>query len=411
MQSHRLSEDKIICGHVGVAGIITSKEERAFRTMLRLDVLRGEDSTGIASMTSGGIFKVAKDATNAYDFLNTKEAKEPFYGVLRVLLGHNRAATKGKVVAENAHPFTYGNIIGAHNGTLNYWGRLLDGSKFDVDSKAIFNHIAEEDVADLWSKLDGAAALVWMNKEEKTVNFLRNSKRELYYTTSTDGKCFFWASEPWMMYVACTREGIDIEKPVMFKENVHYTLTTEKEMNLSVRELEPYKPTYTYTTYSYPTTTNRGSASSESTGTTISKETLDTIQIHDLLKFKVDLIRDWTSAEGIRKSTVIGITAAGLPVRAFGVISDQYEWILNVMATEDLVFEGRILAKNSYQIEVDMATVFPIYDVDEAEGNGKKCYVCNCKIEEGKEHVQPSGKTFCEECQLDLDELENIGYV
>lgn len=400
-----------MCGHVGVAGIITSKEERAFRTMLRLDVLRGEDSTGIASMSSSGIFKVAKDATNAYDFLNTKEAKEPFYGVLRVLLGHNRAATKGKVVAENAHPFIYDNIIGAHNGTLNRWGNLLDGSKFDVDSKAIFNHIAEEDVADLWSKLDGAAALVWMNKEEKTVNFLRNSKRELYYTTSTDGKCFFWASEPWMMYVACTREGIDIEKPVMFKENVHYTLTTGNEMNLSVRELEPYKPTYTYTTYNYPTTTNRGSASSESTGTTISKETLDTIQIHDLLKFKVDLIRDWTSAEGIRKSTVIGITAAGLPVRAFGVISDQYEWILNVMATEDLVFEGRILAKNSYQIEVDMATVFPIYDVDEAEGKDKKCYVCNCKIEEGKEHVQPSGKTFCEECQLDLDELENIGYV
>lgn len=404
-----------MCGLVGVAGTITSKEERAFRTMLRLDVLRGEDSTGIASMSSSGIFKVAKDATNAYDFLNTKEAKEPFYGVLRALMGHNRAATKGKVVAENAHPFTYGNIIGAHNGTLNRWNNLLDGSKFDVDSKAIFNHIAEEDVADLWSKLDGAAALVWMNKEEKTVNFLRNSKRELYYTTSTDGKCFFWASEPWMMYVACTREGIDIEKPVMFKENVHYTLTTGNEMNLSVRELEPYKPTYTYTPYVYSTPSSspstRGSASSTSTAC-ISKETLDKIQIHELIKFKVDLIRDWTSAEGVRKSTVIGITAAGLPVRVFGVLSDVYEWVLNIMATEDLVFEGRILAKNTYQIEVDMATVFPIYDVDTLDDVHEFCCeVCGSGIDKGKEHVQPSGKVFCEECQLDLDALSEVGYV
>src|SRR3546814_12623264 len=44
----------------------------------------------------------------------------------KAFIGHNRAATLGKVNGLNAHPFRYDNIMGAHNGTLDTqsWLRL-----------------------------------------------------------------------------------------------------------------------------------------------------------------------------------------------------------------------------------------------------------------------------------------------
>lgn len=39
-----------MCGLVGVAGEITMASEKVLRTLLILDSLRGEDSTGIASI-------------------------------------------------------------------------------------------------------------------------------------------------------------------------------------------------------------------------------------------------------------------------------------------------------------------------------------------------------------------------
>src|SRR3546814_8848521 len=61
-------------------------------------------------------------------------------------VGHNRFATKGKVNDLNAHPFHYGNIVGAHNGTLekSSWDALDKklGEDTDVDSQAIITSIA-----------------------------------------------------------------------------------------------------------------------------------------------------------------------------------------------------------------------------------------------------------------------------
>lgn len=399
-----------MCGLVGVAGTITSKEERAFRTLLRLDVLRGEDSTGIASMSSKGKFTIAKDAENAYTFLNTKEARKPFEGWLKILMGHNRAATKGAVVAENAHPFEYGNIIGAHNGTLSYWGNLLDGGKFKVDSQAVFYHMSEESVEDLWKNLNGAAALVWMNKKDKTINFLRNDKRELAFTTTTDGKTFFWASEPWMLMVACAREGIDIEKPVMFTTNVHYELhVADGKLDMKVRELEPYKYVYK------PIVTTSSTARRSESVTPISSEKYNAIHKGEIIKFEIDILRDFTTAEGARKCNVFGVSDDGLAVRIWGVEADRFEWLLDIMAREELFFEGKILNKSTYHVEVDIKTVFPLFEeigaVEHGDNKECKCEVCGDKVEEGKGHVQQSGKVFCDECQLDLIALNNEGYV
>lgn len=388
-----------MCGHVGVAGEVNWKVEKVFRTLLRLDVIRGEDSTGIAAMSLTGAVKIAKEATNAYDFLSTnKDSAEIFKGFHRALMGHNRAATKGKVVNENAHPFEFGDIVGAHNGTLKRYNNLLDGNKFKVDSQAVFYHMSEESTEDLWKNLDGAAALVWMNKKEKTLNFLRNKERELWYTITTDGNTFMWASEPWMLMVACAREGLDIEKPVIFKTDVHYTIEPcTKNFNMKVRELEAYKFVYTPPTVTYHQSTVLQKIPSEKAFTLHSGKTI---------KFEIDVIRDMNAGTSLHRSNVFGVTDDGIAVRIWGIDSYKYEWILEIMAQEDIQFEGKIVNKTDYSIEVDMSTVIPLYDFTKC-----KCHVCGDEITEGTGVEQASGNIFCAECNADLIALGQEGYV
>lgn len=376
-----------MCGLVGVAGAMGLKEEGAFKTLLKLDVLRGEDSTGIAALSTFGGVTVCKQAVNSIEFLAGKKPNAAFYGVNRILLGHNRAATKGKVVDENAHPFVYGDIIGAHNGTLNAWAGLLDGKTFDVDSKAIFNHMSEEGVTDLWKKLNGAAALTWIHKTRKTINFLRNSKRELHYTHSKDGKTLFWASEPWMLYVALGRAGLEHGEIFEFKTNTHYEFSPEKGLELKVRELEPY--TFVYippVTSGIATTANRGSLPSTK------------VLEKDFVTFEVNVVRDFIVSGNIKRCNIIGTSTTGKAVRIWNVDFEDYAELLHRMTTESIKFKGRAFTGNNiYAINLDIDTVY-------ADEEFPMCACRDCKdvIPEIDAHQQKDGKFLCDMCMLDL---------
>jgi hypothetical protein len=115
----------------------------------------------------------------------------------------------------NAHPFQFGNITGAHNGTLTQstWKALEEASGVTttVDSAAIFaciNAIGIKDTINLMEKgrtsKDGAWALVWHDSEDNTINFLRNEHRPLWMAYSKGYKKLLWASE-WPMLQAATR--------------------------------------------------------------------------------------------------------------------------------------------------------------------------------------------------------------
>lgn len=61
----------------------------------------------------------------------------------REVFAHTRYATKGKICPENAHPFTIGKIVGAHNGQIyNHAEMNAKYSRaFEVDSQQIFAHL------------------------------------------------------------------------------------------------------------------------------------------------------------------------------------------------------------------------------------------------------------------------------
>lgn len=173
------------------------------------DYFRGPDSTGLAAIRTNGDAKIAKIASHPIDLFDTGRFKDALNGNLsRAFIGHNRAATRGVVNNNNAHPYHIDHIVGAHNGTLDYDStkRLEEAlkEKYSVDSMALIAAIARfgveeaiEMCSDDGSSGQGASAwsLVWFDQIKGTLNFLRNAKRPLWYAMTKDFKRLFWASE------------------------------------------------------------------------------------------------------------------------------------------------------------------------------------------------------------------------
>lgn len=212
-----------------MAGEITIKEERAMKTLLTLDALRGLDSTGIAVVPRHtGMVKVAKELGNPYNLFETKGFDKAMAGTHRAIIGHNRFATQGATIRRNAHPFEFDTLVGAHNGTLRNKYKLDDSKDFDVDSENLYHHIEKHGIRDAMDIADGAWALTWWDKLDDSINFLRNSERPLYLARSKDAKVMFWASEAWMIRIACSREGIETSECFLLDQDMMHSFAIGK---------------------------------------------------------------------------------------------------------------------------------------------------------------------------------------
>lgn len=173
-----------MCGIVGLIsknGSFWSSHLELFTNMLRMDTIRGEDSTGVFGVTKDGHCDVVKGDADGYLFTRTGNYDDFLTRMdkqYRVVIGHNRAATRGSVTPENAHPFRERHIVLVHNGTINNKDTL--NKDVEVDSHAIAHALADQDPVKALSKIDGAYALVWFDSNQRTLNLARNNLRPLY---------------------------------------------------------------------------------------------------------------------------------------------------------------------------------------------------------------------------------------
>lgn len=223
-----------MCGLGGMLGTnIIDSDIRIARNLLMLNVLRGEDSTGMFDIVPKQKKPVLwwKSEHHPLDFLKGTfnsnwltrwDKTKPMCIAL-----HTRAATQGKVIKANAHPFYHGNIVGMHNGTISK--DFTNRKKFDTDSEALYYNISKLGLADALEDIrdaDPAYALVFLDMEKRTVNFIRNNKRPLHYCWYLGS--LFWSSDSKHLEVAIADNGYKNPPTIFqFEPYVHYSINLE----------------------------------------------------------------------------------------------------------------------------------------------------------------------------------------
>lgn len=218
--------------------------------------VRGIDSTGAASISRNikdgkREMRISKEVGPFPYLFDLKSFDKLFFGQNQVYIGHNRSKTVGEVTRKNAHPFMFENVVGAHNGTIDYANknRLEAGGSFRTDSEAIFNHIEVHGIEDTIKQIDKteAYALTWYDLRDNTINFLRNEHRPLIITFANKGETIFWASEYEILMAALWRNNIEpTDKAHILTPDIHYkfelpTLTSDKFKDPIKKKLENHK--------------------------------------------------------------------------------------------------------------------------------------------------------------------------
>lgn len=212
-----------MCGLVGVySSNMLQRHKDVLSTMLYFDTLRGKDATGVAALRHNADTEVMKSTIPGHEFVEGP-ALDRFLRLNDFCwIGHNRFGTVGRNVKTNAHPFTVDDadgaclLVGAHNGTLRNKHVLDDHLKFGTDSEAMLSSIAFEGVEPTMAKLEGAWAVTYYDHIEEELRVFRNKERTLYYAFEDDKKTLFWASEIWMIRVACMRANVKLKDDNVF---------------------------------------------------------------------------------------------------------------------------------------------------------------------------------------------------
>lgn len=206
-----------MCGLVGICGDTTGSWKDVFNELLIVDVVRGPHSTGAGFVgRNDENFMLDKRLGDPFNLLRSDEYNKAMSLAYpqKVMMGHNRSATIGDKTEENAHPFKFDHIIGAHNGTLDKWciKDLTNHHLYGTDSQAIFATMNEKSVDEALKEMSGAWAMTWYDNRDHTFNMLRNNKRPLHYTYSSDRSTLIWASEAEMLEYVLNRRRKTMQK-------------------------------------------------------------------------------------------------------------------------------------------------------------------------------------------------------
>ncbi len=191
-----------MCGIVGYIRTHNQIFEKASRGFLKyaliLDTLRGPDSTGVITVENKFTVKRAKATGPGLTFVSDPRFDEISNGWCTI--GHNRAATIGKVTPQNAHPFKFGKVSLVHNGTVRDDGVGLVGfdAKLEVDSMIIarsLSMVKPSEAKSVLEGIDGDYCLVWVDERDRSINMARNRGRPMHLGMNHNRNLMFFMSD------------------------------------------------------------------------------------------------------------------------------------------------------------------------------------------------------------------------
>ena len=179
---------------------------------------RGRDSYGYYTPESG----IIKDTGKVEECMTKNNLKVPESGLF---IGHVRSSTVGASTKDNAHPFNYGNIVLAMNGTLsNHWSLCKeegwDIMDYNVDSQVLAAMLNKYQTKEPLTKIIGGCAVVYTDTTTNKLYVYRNIERPLF--RGNIDECMYISSvENSLKIIGCS----DVKE---FKENNLYEIVDGK---------------------------------------------------------------------------------------------------------------------------------------------------------------------------------------
>lgn len=221
-----------MCGLAGMAGPdIVMADLDFLQELSYVSGLRGQDGTGIiqgeTNKKNGINFEVEKSWMPVNTFMrhhrNSKNGNRHLFNSVmdNFFLVHVRAATRGGLTTDNAHPFEFKSLIGMHNGTLR------DASythAHKTDSEMMFSEMDREGIIPTLSSLhkDSAWAVTILDKTDGNIIMGRNVHRPLCIAANKNRSVVYWASEAGFLHMIAARNGIKLEKVYELTANYLY---------------------------------------------------------------------------------------------------------------------------------------------------------------------------------------------
>ena len=243
-----------MCGIIGAVSSspsgFTRDECKALYELLTVDQVRGYDGTGIlgTNYKDNSVWYV-KEATTPHEALSGRETGMHMISQWNSCIGHNRAATLGKINQDNTHPFVYDNVVGVHNGTINAWRSLFPRTKASMDSMALYEAMdnkEEKDTADFLKGINsGAYALAWIDRRSTTLKLVRNKERPMYIVTTSTA--IFFGSEIKMLEWILDRNNITVKESIKLKVHTVVGVPVGRKGLVEAEEYKPRSYSYSYT--------------------------------------------------------------------------------------------------------------------------------------------------------------------
>lgn len=255
-----------MCGLAGVAGEINHQEKQMFKELFFMATMRGTDGCGVASSDRNDNVRLCRSTETPFEMINYSKKFDKTIDptMVDLIIGHTRSRTIGDVKDRNCHPFVLPEIVGCHNGTIDYqdYQKLPHKEDCETDSEALLWEISDKGVDRVIPTVSGAWALVWWHKKTRTLHFIRNEKRPLFVAFGKDRKTVFWASNSgWLKAVFesnLDRSGTQkLEECYLLDVDEHWRIQIGKGVN---ETLKPHriggklcgKPHFTVTRTHYP---------------------------------------------------------------------------------------------------------------------------------------------------------------
>jgi asparagine synthetase B (glutamine-hydrolysing) len=244
----------LMCGLAGVLGEdIGSVELDLFQQLMTVSILRGRWGSGVTALSDQGKFHTLKSVAPGsslvygekfYDMIGKKKIK--------AFSGHCRLPTRGAAGdIKNIHPHDHKHIIGVHNGTMTKVGGQHVPVKTS-DSRLLIESIAEKGIEETIYESSGAYAIAYFDKQKKTLSFLRNYERPLYFgVPKFNNKVLYWASEEdFLKFVLGRKYGMQniVTTSLPINQHVTYSLDPKGEIKpLEQTEVKQKTIYYSYT--------------------------------------------------------------------------------------------------------------------------------------------------------------------